>query len=69
MCVALINRLWGNRYADLGPLLPVRLSALRALGMQDQTSGWTIEMQVKAAELGLRTIEVPVSSGRRAARR
>ena len=37
--------------------------------MRDETWGWTIEMQVKAAELGLRTIEVPVTSGERAAGR
>ena len=28
--------------------------------MVDETWGWTIEMQVKAAEAGLRIIEVPV---------
>jgi glycosyltransferase involved in cell wall biosynthesis len=69
MCVALINGLWGTRYEDLGPFRAVRGSDLRALGMQDHTWGWTIEMQVKAAQLGLRTIEIPVSSGPRAAGR
>jgi hypothetical protein len=28
--------------------------------MQDGDFGWTVEMQVKAARLGLRTVEVPV---------
>jgi hypothetical protein len=28
--------------------------------MADRTWGWTIEMQVKAAEAGLRTLEIPV---------
>jgi hypothetical protein len=28
--------------------------------MADPTWGWTIEMQVKAAEAGLRTLEIPV---------
>jgi hypothetical protein len=37
-----------------------RGSSLRALGMRDETWGWTIEMQVRAAERGLRTLEVPV---------
>jgi glycosyltransferase involved in cell wall biosynthesis len=69
MCVSLINWLWGTRYKDLGPFRAIRGSALRALSMKDETWGWTIEMQVKAAELGLRTIEVPVSSGPRTAGR
>jgi hypothetical protein len=33
--------------------------------MQDKTFGWTIEMQIKAAEAGLRIEEVPVSYRRR----
>jgi len=28
--------------------------------MEDKTYGWTVEMQVKAARQGLRTVEVPV---------
>lgn len=59
-CVAAINLLWGTRYSDLGPFRAIRRPALDALGMTDRTWGWTIEMQVKAAELGLRTVEVPV---------
>ncbi len=37
--------------------------------MRDETWGWTIEMQVKAAGRGLRSVEVPVASGPRAAGR
>jgi hypothetical protein len=33
--------------------------------MQDKTFGWTVEMQVKAAKLGLVSEEVPVSYRRR----
>lgn len=69
LCVWLINRLWGTRYHDLGPFRAVRGSSLRALGMRDGTWGWTIEMQVKASERGLRCVEVPVASGPRAAGR
>jgi hypothetical protein len=67
--VGLINRLWRSRYEDLGPFRAIRGSSLRALDMRDQTWGWTIEMQVKAAERGLRVVEVPVASGPRAAGR
>jgi glycosyltransferase involved in cell wall biosynthesis len=60
LCVAAINALWGTRYDDLGPFRAIRRSALDRLGMADRTWGWTIEMQVKAAEAGLRTREIPV---------
>ena len=33
--------------------------------MADKTYGWTVEMQVKAARQGLRTVEVPVRYRRR----
>lgn len=67
LCVGLINRLWNTAYEDLGPFRAVRASSLRMLDMQDQTWGWTIEMQVKVAEAGLRCLEVPIASGQRAA--
>ena len=60
LCVGLINRLWGTTYHDLGPFRAIRRDALDRLQMRDQTWGWTIEMQVKAAEAGLRVLEVPV---------
>ena len=60
LCVWLINRLWGTDYRDLGPFRAIRREALDRLGMVDQTWGWTIEMQVKAVEAGLRILEVPV---------
>ena len=55
-----INVLWGTRYHDLGPFRAIRRTSLDALAMADRTWGWTIEMQVKAAEAGLRTLELPV---------
>ena len=60
LCLWMINRTWGTTYRDLGPFRAVRRSALDRLGMTDVTWGWTIEMQVKAAEAGLRVVEVPV---------
>jgi glycosyltransferase involved in cell wall biosynthesis len=69
LCVRLINWLWGTQYEDLGPFRAIRGSSLRTLGMQDETWGWTIEMQVKAAECGLRCREVRVVSGPRVAGR
>ena len=60
LCLALINRIWAADYRDLGPFRAVRRSALNRLRMSDTTWGWTIEMQVKAVEAGLRVIEMPV---------
>ena len=60
LCVASINAIWGTRYRDLGPFRAIRRDALASLGMTDETWGWTIEMQVKAAERGLRIREMPI---------
>jgi glycosyltransferase involved in cell wall biosynthesis len=56
---------WGVAYTDLGPFRAIRMDALRDLGMADRDFGWTIEMQVKAAARGLRSVEVPVSYRKR----
>ena len=57
----LMQWIWGARYTDLGPFRAIRFRDLLALNMQDRTFGWTIEMQIKAVEAGLRVREVPVS--------
>jgi glycosyltransferase involved in cell wall biosynthesis len=57
----LVRLLWGVRYTDLGPFRAVTRSALDKLDMADPDFGWTIEMQVKAAQLGMHVVEVPVS--------
>lgn len=65
LATRLIRLLFGVRFTDLGPFRAVRREALERMGMQDTTFGWTVEMQVKAARLGLRTTEAPVSYRRR----
>jgi glycosyltransferase involved in cell wall biosynthesis len=50
---------------DLGPFRAIRRSSLERLRMEDRTYGWTVEMQIKAARLGLRYAEVPVPYARR----
>jgi len=54
-----------NDYTDLGPLRAIRYSSLKQLEMEDENFGWTIEMQMKAIQQKLRTIEVPVAYRRR----
>jgi rSAM/selenodomain-associated transferase 1 len=56
-----VKLLWNVRYTDLGPFRVIRRSALERLQMSDTSFGWTIEMQVKAAQRGLRVAEVPVT--------
>ncbi|MGE0698678.1 MAG: glycosyltransferase family 2 protein [Hyphomicrobiaceae bacterium] len=64
----LVRLVWGVRFTDLGPFRAIRRSALDGLAMADRDYGWTIEMQVKAARLGLRCREVPVRYRRRIGR-
>lgn len=58
---ALIRLLWGVAVTDLGPFRAVRVDALQRIGMRDRRFGWTVEMQVRAIQLGLRMQEVPVA--------
>ncbi len=61
----LIRLIWGASFTDLGPLRILTRDALRRLEMEDTDFGWTVEMQVKAARLGLKFTEVPVAYRRR----
>jgi len=56
----LIRIFWGLGFTDLGPFRAITWHALTAMNMQDKTFGWTVEMQIKAAMLGLKSTEVPV---------
>lgn len=56
---------FGLRATDLGPFRAISRDALRRLEMRDRNYGWTVEMQIKAAKLGLRYREVPVPYRRR----
>lgn len=53
------------RYTDLGPFRAIKTTALDKLNMQDKTYGWTIEMQIRAAQHNLKTTEVPVDYRKR----
>jgi glycosyltransferase involved in cell wall biosynthesis len=57
---------WGHRYTDLGPLRAIRRDCLNQIDMQDRAFGWTVEMQIRAVEEGLRIEEVPVPYAPRA---
>ncbi|MEQ8583625.1 MAG: glycosyltransferase family 2 protein [Marinoscillum sp.] len=61
LATTLIRWFYGVKYTDLGPFRAVRYSSLMAIGMKDTNYGWTVEMQLKAAKLKLRTLDVPVN--------
>ena len=64
----LIRVLWRHPITDLGPFRAIDFAALQRLEMQDRRFGWTVEMQVKAIQRGLRVEEVPVSTRKRIGR-
>jgi hypothetical protein len=56
----------GVRYTDMSPFRAIRRDALFRLGMAEETYGWNLEMQMRAALAGLRIREIPVDHRRRA---
>jgi glycosyltransferase involved in cell wall biosynthesis len=62
----LLGALYGVSYTDMCPFRAIRLDALRALRMREETYGWNLEMQMRAARARLRILEVPVDHRRRA---
>lgn len=56
----LMRILFGHEYSDLGPFRAIDYAKLEQLGMADGNFGWTVEMQLKALQAGLRTTEIPV---------
>ncbi len=56
----LIKLFWGVKYTDLGPLRAIKFNKLIDLEMQDKWYGWTVEMQIKAAQKNYKIVEIPV---------
>jgi len=57
----LLRLLYGVSYSDMCPFRAIRREALEKLGMKEQTYGWNLEMQMRAARARLRILEVPVN--------
>ena len=62
----LLSWLYRVRYTDMCPFRAIRRDALAGLGMREETYGWNLEMQMRAARADLRVLEVPVNHRRRA---
>jgi glycosyltransferase involved in cell wall biosynthesis len=60
LATSLLKLLYGASFTDLGPFRAIRYDALEKMNMQDQTFGWTVEMQIKALKLNMPYTEVPV---------
>jgi hypothetical protein len=61
----LVRLLYGARFTDMSPFRAIRRDVLERLGMGEEAFGWNLEMQMRVAAAGLRTIEVPVGQRRR----
>lgn len=61
LATTLIKVLYRKKYTDLGPFRAIRYESLLTIGMEDRTYGWTVEMQLKAAKLNLRTKDIAVN--------
>jgi glycosyltransferase involved in cell wall biosynthesis len=65
LACGMMRILGGHRYSDLGPFRAATWPTLERLNMADRTWGWTVELQMKAAMLGIPTVEVDVPYRRR----
>lgn len=61
----ILQILYGVRFTDMCPFRSIRREVLEKLDMREQTYGWNLEMQARAARAGLRILEVPVDHRRR----
>jgi glycosyltransferase involved in cell wall biosynthesis len=62
----LLRLLYRVSYTDMGPFRAITREALSRLQMREETYGWNLEMQMRAAQVGLRIREIPVSYRKRA---
>ena len=62
----ILRILYGVRATDMGPFRAIRRDTLDRLGLREETYGWPLEMQMRAARARVRTVEVPVDYRRRA---
>jgi len=65
LATTLMKWLYKTNYTDLGPFRAIKYKSLLALNMADKNYGWTVEMQLKAAKLKMKTCEVAVDYRKR----
>jgi glycosyltransferase involved in cell wall biosynthesis len=62
----LLRILYGVHSTDMGPFRAIRRKTLDGLNLREETYGWPLEMQMRAARARARTTEVAVDYRRRA---
>ena len=62
----ILHMLYGVHSTDMGPFRAIRRDTLDRLQLREETYGWPLEMQMRAAQARVRTMEVPVDYRRRA---
>lgn len=62
----MLRILYGVRSTDMGPFRAIRRDTLERLKLREETYGWPLEMQMRAARARVRTLEVPIDYRRRA---
>jgi hypothetical protein len=62
----MLRILYGVHSTDMGPFRAIRRETLDQLGLREETYGFPLEMQMRAARARVRTMEVPVDYRRRA---
>jgi glycosyltransferase involved in cell wall biosynthesis len=66
MVGAILRVLYGVKSTDMGPFRAIRHDTLESLKLREETYGWPLEMQMRAARAHVRTMEVAVDYRRRA---
>ena len=61
----LCRLVYGVAYTDMSPFRAIRRDQLPRLGLREETYGWNLEMQMRAAACSLRILEIPVDHRRR----
>jgi len=62
----ILRVLYGVHSTDMGPFRAIRRDTLKRLNLREETYGFPLEMQMRAARAQVRTMEVPVDYRRRA---
>lgn len=60
LATLLIWLIWRKRFSDLGPMRLIHRSLLEEIDMKDRGFGWTVEMQIRVAQLNAPYAEIPV---------
>jgi glycosyltransferase involved in cell wall biosynthesis len=61
----LLKLLYRVSYTDMGPFRAIKRESLTRLNMREETYGWNLEMQMRAAQSGVRIREIPTTCRKR----